>query len=63
MRKRKYSQLLMFALALLFFSWVVLPQPALAVWHVLLNERFDDEPPDWPWGNWELYPDLQWSGG
>ncbi len=37
--------------------------PVQAVWHVLINEHFNDEASEWPWGNWTLYPDLTWSGG
>lgn len=42
------------------FSLVMMPPPAKAIWHILVNEHFMDDPPDWPWGNWSLNPDRNW---
>jgi hypothetical protein len=36
------------------------PPKADAVWHILFNEHFSGDPPDWPWGNWQLNPDRTW---
>lgn len=34
----------------------VLALPARAIWHSVLNEHFQLDPPTWPWGNWTIQP-------
>ncbi len=62
MREAMSGKVLFFILMLAFGSLLVI-QPAQAVWHVLLNERFSDEAPDWPWGDWTILPEKEWGGG
>ncbi len=47
---------------ILIISMGIITQPAKAVWHVLLNERFHQEPITWPWAPWTINPNLPWSG-
>lgn len=37
-------------------------QPTQAVWHTLLQETFAGNPLNWPWGNWEILPNLPPQG-
>ena len=63
MARRKTVPFVAFALILLIILVTGFPRPAGAVWHVLLNERFEQNGTLWPWGDWEINPNLTWSGG